>query len=311
MRLWIFLTFALVTTHHAQASGVDAATAGLGGAATATSGQRFPQTNPAGLALTASTADIRFTLPALTYERGPHLKIVAVAGQAALPRTPYALAAHAYHGVREDYYYNENLAAGQTFRVTRTDTGFTLAKIWRQTLGGTHRLAVGVRPQLVTLKTDLTQMQPGAHQAALFNADVGLIHEFDYAWKWGLKFTDLIAKDVPFKNSAEVYRLRPQTNIGINWRGTHVMWSATLDLLAQPGYGPVAAQQTAASGVEYRVIDEQLLLRAGLSTALRGSPVTCGHTGLGSHWAYAHLDVAYKRCTDDRQGVVMDMGVQF
>ncbi|MEK6749574.1 MAG: conjugal transfer protein TraF [Pseudomonadota bacterium] len=318
MRHLILLILGLVTTHLAQATSVDAAAEGLGGATTANTGYLYHQANPAGLAMIGGNADIVAILTS-EYNTG-NMFDVAAGRQVALPRMPYALAAHVYQGFREDFFYNERLAAGQTFRVARTDTGVTVARIWRQTPGGTHRLAVGLRPQLVSLKTDYTQTIYTAYStqtihtpyhAALFNFDLGLIHEFDYAWKWGLHLSDLLAKDVPFKGGTDTYQLRPQANLGVSWRGGRALWTAALDLLARPGYGPVAPQQTLASGIEYRIVDEALLLRAGLSTSLRGSPVTCGHLGLGSHWAYVLVDVAYKSCTDDARGMAMNMGMRF
>ncbi len=311
-------------------------TLGMGGAATALADRYSARSNPAALALLGESQDVFLELPMLgrntfssrleqrlqafqetppgparTMARdalnGSHRRRILQGGASlGLPNLPVALGASLYG------YYLENIEAyAPTPADSRirlkglsvVESQITLARALRPWQGNSNRLAMGMAPKLMLVRSyfydaasDNTALQRLGKQVRddnRFNLDLGLVQEFAYTWKVGLLVRNVLPLDARYA-SGETVPLKTHWRAGISHRRGAHYYALDLDLNSSRRQDGQQTQQLAL-GADLAV-GRHGRLRMGATLDTR-TGTTQPAMGMGAEWRHLRLDVALARQT--------------
>jgi len=317
---------------------------GMGGATVALADRYSARNNPAALALLGESQDVFLEFPSLgrntvssrledrlqafqsasapvrdaardTLNGSRRWRILQGGGSLGLPNLPVALGASLY-----GYYLESIEAYAPTPTNSRirlrglsvVESQITLAKSLRPWPGSSSRLALGLAPKLMLVRSyfydaasDDTVLQRLGKQVRdhnRFNLDLGLTQEFAYTWKLGLLVRNALPLDARYANG-EAAPLARQWRAGLSHRrGAHYY---TLDLDLNPSRRQDGQQtQHLALGADL-ALGQHWRLRMGMALDLRsGMAQPAGGVGVG--WRHLRLDLAAMRQT---QGFLAQAGL--
>ena len=197
----------------------------------------------------------------------------------------------------------------------RLQAGAILARVFRSTTGGSQRLAFGIMPKLLALQvetasanardTDPSQLVMQTTNHSSFDLDVGMVKEFAWNWKFGLKITDLLGGRFGGNGS----QLGPELASGVSLRTPRGIWALDAGWRARPQPLLMSARGFVATGGEIR-LNGWAFLRGGTRITLDRFGESYASTGLGFRWSLLVLDIGFTYSVEHTVGVSAHVGVR-
>lgn len=318
---------------------VDARTAAMGGVSVASDFSVSPFANPALAAQNVENTDWLLEFPAQA-----DLKSDSDAFEAKLS-APVAEYEGDTHGLFQSnsfamivpgatfggfVYYNDRLYhsaeirfADQVLRhraVNVTENGFGLARTMEEPNLPLYGFMVGASAKLVTYRAfgydEGLVSQPGitldqskySSPSSAINFDFGLARELG-VWKMGLVVRDIFNFDQDYSNSGDVYRVTPQTRMGISYHSRNTFWEVDIDLSKNTDVASESESQYMAFGWEYRII-KPLTLRLGYNNNSVGDQLQTTSAGVGLNIGMFQLDFATLK-NDHESGTYTQLSMKF
>ncbi|HEY7773325.1 MAG TPA: conjugal transfer protein TraF [Marinagarivorans sp.] len=179
------------------------------------------------------------------------------------------------------------------------------------------RVAVGVTPKVMQVRvfdesrevsSDRLEVENSTKPYLMFNADIGVVVEFESGWRLAYVGKDLLRRTFTSNTSARI-ELDTKHRMGAAYIQPNWQIGVDYDMQANLPVATEKAGQFLSFGGEYTVF-ERFAFRAGYRYDTDSHIAATTSFGVGASWASAELSLSYVTSKDE-QGAALQLGFAF